>query len=545
LRTGGNPRNICFVLLGRDEAALAEAEKYIRELHVPDGFQTEIVRAGDEDNMARACNRAMRLADARYKVYLQAGAYPIHKRWIGDMLAVFDRNPELGLLGLIGSRDMPLSGWWRDSTAPVGKVWGRDRSGRLARIAGDENAPQPGAGIEPARAVAGFCLMTQYDVPWREDPGFRDPVFCAAAQALEFEKAGLACGVAVQEDPWCIWDVPLKRDIDRAEQRRFLEEYGSRLWPAPADRPFEQRFPLVSILIPAYNQTLYLREALESALNQTYPRFEIIIGDDSTHPEVELFVRPYLDRYGQLSYFRNVKTGPDYGFQNNVNCFRRAKGDFVNFLNHDDLFHPMKLEKMVRYFLEHPNLTLVTSTRDRIDEQGNVLPPTPAFAKWVEHDIILEGRELCRQVLTRLKNIIGEPTTVLFRRGIIEPDQWFHFAGERYRTIGDVAAWFALLQHGDAAVLAETLSFTRFHPERNTNRNDVLMRGISSWLKLIRQSYEQGILDESGFRQSVWIWLSTYQSGILQVIRHADRSHSWYGELMESYRSAVDAVTRV
>ncbi len=129
--------------------------------------------------------------------------------------------------------------------------------------------------------------------------------------------------------------------------------------------------PLVSILIPAYNRPHYLRLALESAINQTYPNIEIIICDDSTNMDVSVMLKPYLVRYPNIKYFKNDTVL----FVKNWNkCFELSSGEYVNYLMDDDLFHPEKIERMMACCLEMPDVALVTSYRQLIDGSGNERP---------------------------------------------------------------------------------------------------------------------------------------------------------------------------
>ena len=64
----------------------------------------------------------------------------------------------------------------------------------------------------------------------------------------------------------------------------------------------QEKLPLVSILIPAYNQVQHLENALISALNQTYTNIEIIICDDSTTDDVEKLINHYLQKYKNIKY---------------------------------------------------------------------------------------------------------------------------------------------------------------------------------------------------------------------------------------------------
>lgn len=66
-----------------------------------------------------------------------------------------------------------------------------------------------------------------------------------------------------------------------------------------------QSLPLVSILIPTYNRPYYFQMALQSAINQTYKNFEIVIADDSTNDETMTLIQSYLNQYPFIRYYKN------------------------------------------------------------------------------------------------------------------------------------------------------------------------------------------------------------------------------------------------
>ena len=135
----------------------------------------------------------------------------------------------------------------------------------------------------------------------------------------------------------------------------------------------KEKLPLVSILIPTYNQTEYLERALMSALNQTYTNIEIIICDDSTSDEVEKMVNRYMVNYKNIKYFNNGGPLGQIGILNGEKCFDLSNGEYINYLFHDDTFYPNKIEIMVKYFEDNKDVTLVTSYRNRINENDELV----------------------------------------------------------------------------------------------------------------------------------------------------------------------------
>ena len=119
--------------------------------------------------------------------------------------------------------------------------------------------------------------------------------------------------------------------------------------------------PKVSILVPTYNYAHYIGEAIESALNQTYTDFELIIVDDQSKDNTDEVVARYLSD-SRVSYYKNKV---NLGLAANFNeALKYAKGEYIKYLLADDLLHPTLLEKMVPVMDKYPDVSLVTSRRD-------------------------------------------------------------------------------------------------------------------------------------------------------------------------------------
>ena len=106
--------------------------------------------------------------------------------------------------------------------------------------------------------------------------------------------------------------------------------------------------PLVSVVIPTYNQPAFLREALASVFAQTFGDFEIIVVNDGSTDDTGEQLEQYGDRI-------RVITQENQGIGRARNRgMDAATGRYIAFLDHDDLWHPAKLESQVAYMREHP-----------------------------------------------------------------------------------------------------------------------------------------------------------------------------------------------
>jgi glycosyltransferase involved in cell wall biosynthesis len=110
------------------------------------------------------------------------------------------------------------------------------------------------------------------------------------------------------------------------------------------------KLPLVSCIVPVSNGERYLREALDSILAQTYRPTEIIVADDGSTDTTPAVATCYGDR---IRYVKQDNAGAPTARNRGL---RLARGEFVAFLDSDDLWHPEKLERQMRRFEARPEL---------------------------------------------------------------------------------------------------------------------------------------------------------------------------------------------
>lgn len=103
--------------------------------------------------------------------------------------------------------------------------------------------------------------------------------------------------------------------------------------------------PLVSIIVPTYNGEEYLNECLQSIFDQTYKNLEVIIIDDNSHNK--FYVKNIAAKFSNLK-IKIVMLKSNQGVANAMNIgIKNSKGKFINWLSHDDYFHPMKIQKQL------------------------------------------------------------------------------------------------------------------------------------------------------------------------------------------------------
>lgn len=131
----------------------------------------------------------------------------------------------------------------------------------------------------------------------------------------------------------------------------------------------------ISVIIPTHNRNELLKRSIDSVISQTYPVHEIIIVDDAKNKETEKLVRSYREKYTLLKYLynydgRGASSSRNYGVE-------RSVGDYVAFLDDDDIWLSEKLEKQI-YQIKIQNLDAVFSKILIMYENTNISYATNA-----------------------------------------------------------------------------------------------------------------------------------------------------------------------
>ena len=123
----------------------------------------------------------------------------------------------------------------------------------------------------------------------------------------------------------------------------------------------------VSVIIPAYNGDRYMVEAINSILHQTYTNWEIIIVDDGSTDNTSNIIQKYSK---QIKYFHQTNQG--VAASRNLGL-SKAEGEYIAFLDQDDVFLPHKLASQVTVLAEDSTLGMVSSGWQIIDRDGGIL----------------------------------------------------------------------------------------------------------------------------------------------------------------------------
>ncbi len=132
----------------------------------------------------------------------------------------------------------------------------------------------------------------------------------------------------------------------------------------------ENGFPLVSVVMPAYNAEKYIECAIESIVNQTYENFEFIIIDDCSQDSTPAIIKRFSDSDARIKGYRN---------EENLHIARslnkgigHSNGKYVARMDADDWAYPDRLEKQVQFMEQNPDVVICGGRMEICDEELNV-----------------------------------------------------------------------------------------------------------------------------------------------------------------------------
>ncbi len=128
--------------------------------------------------------------------------------------------------------------------------------------------------------------------------------------------------------------------------------------------------PKISILTPVYNPDEdFLCECIESVINQTYENWELCLADDaSSNPKIKEIIKRYAQKDKRIKYKFRKKNGHICRASNDA--LKLASGEFVGFLDHDDILWPNALYEVVKLLNEKPHARFIYSDEDKLDFDG-------------------------------------------------------------------------------------------------------------------------------------------------------------------------------
>jgi glycosyltransferase involved in cell wall biosynthesis len=223
--------------------------------------------------------------------------------------------------------------------------------------------------------------------------------------------------------------------------------------------------PLVSIVLPTYNGSRYLSEAIESCAQQTYSHWELIIVDDASVDETPQIIAHWTK---QDSRIRSLRNKTNCKLPNALNTgFATANGDLLTWTSDDNKYRPNALATMVNFLENNSEVDLVYSDFSKIDEQGQVID------------------QICVADPQQLAVVNCVQGSFIYRRTVYESIGGYD---EGLRLVEDWDYWLRTLRDFELAPLHQDLYEYRSHAESLTRTKKVQVKQateqlLSSYLK--------------------------------------------------------------
>lgn len=254
---------------------------------------------------------------------------------------------------------------------------------------------------------------------------------------------------------------------------------------------------MVSVIVPSYYQEKFLRDAIESVLSQDYPLKEVLVVNDGAKDDAENIAKSYKG----VVYIYQENQGVSVARNNGL---RYSKGEYIIFLDGDDILLPGALSYQVNMVKQHPEVAFVSGGHVHTDEKLNIIKEVSSPIKDNFYEAMLRA------------NYIGMHASVLYRRFVFEDfafDPSFR-TGEDYDLFLKIAHKYPLYNH------TKHIAAYRFHPQ-NTSKN--LPRMLKSVLTALenQKPYLTTPQRKRAYKQGRYNWIYYY-------------GHQMYEQLMKN-----------
>lgn len=220
---------------------------------------------------------------------------------------------------------------------------------------------------------------------------------------------------------------------------------------------------MVSVIIPNYNHSRFLKQRIESVLNQTYKNFELIILDDFSTDDSREIILQY-EKHPNVKAVVFNKTNSGNPFLQWKRGLELAKGDWIWIAESDDYADERFLQKMIACWNERENIGLIYCDSKIVSPQGELADDTFATLKnrkfntqrWSENHVNVGKHEIEDFLLS--ESTINNTSAVLFNARTLRQADPFNIS---LRYIGDKFAFIKVLAATDVCYLCESLNYYR------------------------------------------------------------------------------------
>ena len=206
---------------------------------------------------------------------------------------------------------------------------------------------------------------------------------------------------------------------------------------------------MITVLMPVYNASLYLREAIDSVLGQTFQDFELLIINDGSTDDTPQILASYTDSRVKVTHQNNLKLIDTLN-----KGLHLAKGEWVARFDADDVCFPERIERQMDFLQKHPDHILVGSDANYMDKEGNFL--------FLYRNNVYSDDEIRATGFDRCPFV---HSSVMYRKDLVIKAGGYDKGA---LTFEDHLLWRKLKDFGKMANLPTPLIKVRFNPESVT-----------------------------------------------------------------------------
>lgn len=250
----------------------------------------------------------------------------------------------------------------------------------------------------------------------------------------------------------------------------------------------------VSIIIPVYNGEKFVKQAIQSALDQTYKNIEVIVINDGSVDNTDMICKSFGDK---ISYYKKINGGVATALNLGIS---KMKGKYFSWLSHDDLYCKNKIEIQINYIKEN-------NIKDSI--------------LFGDYELINESGKHIMNVIFN-EQIIKEKPEYILLRGFINgvtmliPKKAFETVGlfdETKRCTQDYNLWKIMKKEYKFFHIPKILAKTRVHSEQDTNSNpNVINEGNPLWISMIEDVPDKRKIELEGSIYNYYFEMSKFLS---------------------------------
>ena len=231
---------------------------------------------------------------------------------------------------------------------------------------------------------------------------------------------------------------------------------------------------LISVIIPVYNSEKYINNAIESVLSQTYQKFEIIIIDDGSTDKTKQVVEKFKDN--RIIYIYQENSGPAEARNNGLKI---SRGEFVSFLDADDIWKQEKLEIQLEILSNNDDICMVYN-HFTLKPEGEDIEKLIRFKNYNKEDFI-------KNLLINPFNTIPYPSTVMVKKSFLNKTGYFN---SNLRSGEDWDLWFRLAKQAQCYCIDEVLT-RRYTPKSSITRSINSETETGYHLKILQNFFDK------------------------------------------------------